>query len=84
MTLAEVLPATRLLSATEKLKLVRILVEDLDTSEAVSPLKPSADQQEEANQQLLRFAGAISLGYATGIENESIDTDLAKAYANEF
>ncbi|HAA33651.1 MAG TPA: hypothetical protein DCE56_45380 [Cyanobacteria bacterium UBA8553] len=41
-------------------------------------------QDEEARQRLLRYAGAISLGYATGIENESIDADLAKAYSNEF
>jgi len=26
----------------------------------------------------------ISLGYATGTDNESIDADLAKAYANEL
>ncbi len=41
-------------------------------------------QQKEARQRLLRYAGAISLGDATGIENEDIDADLAKAYANEF
>jgi hypothetical protein len=40
MTLAEVLPSARLLSATEKLKLIRILVEDLDTTEEISPLEP--------------------------------------------
>jgi len=40
MTLAEVLPAARQLSAIEKLKLIRILVEDLDTAEAIAPLEP--------------------------------------------
>ena len=40
MTLAEVLPAARRLSATEKLKLIRILVEDLDMAEDISPLEP--------------------------------------------
>lgn len=40
MTLAEVLPAARQLSAIEKLKLIRILVEDLDTVEAIAPLEP--------------------------------------------
>ncbi len=40
MTLAEVLPAVRRLSATEKLKLIRILVEDLDVAEDISPLEP--------------------------------------------
>jgi hypothetical protein len=41
-------------------------------------------KSEEAHQRLLSYAGAISLGYATGIDNESIDADLAKAYANDF
>jgi hypothetical protein len=40
MTLAEVLPSARLLSATEKLKLIRILAEDLDMAEDISPLEP--------------------------------------------
>jgi hypothetical protein len=40
MTLAEVLPSARLLSATEKLKLIRILAEDLDMTEDISPLEP--------------------------------------------
>jgi hypothetical protein len=40
MTLAEVLPAARSLSATEKLKLIRLLVEDLDMTEDISPLEP--------------------------------------------
>lgn len=40
MTLAEVLPAIRQLSATEKLKLIRILAEDLDVAEDISPLEP--------------------------------------------
>lgn len=40
MTLAEVLPAIRLLSATEKLKLIRILAEDLDVVEDISSLEP--------------------------------------------
>jgi hypothetical protein len=40
MTLAEVLPAVRQLSATEKLKLIRILAEDLDVVEDISPLEP--------------------------------------------
>jgi hypothetical protein len=40
MTLAEVLPSARLLSATEKLKLIRILAEDLDMIEDIAPLEP--------------------------------------------
>jgi hypothetical protein len=40
-------------------------------------------QQEQARQRFKSHAGSISLGYATGIDNESIDADLAKIYANE-
>lgn len=40
MTLAELLPAIRQLSTTEKLKLIRILAEDLDVVEDILLLKP--------------------------------------------
>lgn len=40
MTLADVLPAARQLSSTEKLKLIRILAEDLEMAEDISPLEP--------------------------------------------
>ena len=44
----------------------------------------SVAQQEEARQRFRSHAGAISLGYPTGIDNESIDADLARAYATEY
>lgn len=40
MTLAELLPAVRSLSTSEKLKLIRLLAEELDTAEEISPLEP--------------------------------------------
>lgn len=40
MTLAEVLPSVRQLSVTEKLKLIRILAEDLDMAQDIEPLEP--------------------------------------------
>lgn len=40
MTLADLLPAVRQLSAPEKLKLIRLLAEDLDSHEDISPLEP--------------------------------------------
>jgi hypothetical protein len=40
MTLANLLPAARQLSAIEKLKLIRILVEDLEMAEDITPLEP--------------------------------------------
>ncbi|MBC6475180.1 MAG: hypothetical protein GDA48_22170 [Hormoscilla sp. GM102CHS1] len=39
MTLTEVLPTIRKLSIIEKLKLIRILAEDLEAAEDISPLK---------------------------------------------
>jgi hypothetical protein len=40
MTLTELLPAIQQLSPKEKLKLIRILAEELDTTEDISPLEP--------------------------------------------
>ncbi|MEH1867044.1 MAG: hypothetical protein V7K69_18825 [Nostoc sp.] len=40
MTLTELLPAIRKLSISEKIKLIRILAEELDTNKDISPLEP--------------------------------------------
>ncbi|MBE9205835.1 hypothetical protein IQ244_04765 [Nostoc sp. LEGE 06077] len=40
MTLAEILPPILQLSPIEKLKLIRILAEDLNIAEDISPLEP--------------------------------------------
>ncbi|MBP5975540.1 hypothetical protein HW132_23085 [Brasilonema sp. CT11] len=40
MTLTELLPAIRQLCARDKLKLIRILAEELDSDEDISPLEP--------------------------------------------
>jgi hypothetical protein len=40
MTLTDVLPSIRQLSIMEKLKLIRILAEDLETAEDISSLEP--------------------------------------------
>ena len=40
MTLAEVLPVVRQLTAPEKLKLIRILAEDLEKNENIFPFEP--------------------------------------------
>ena len=44
----------------------------------------SEDRKETARQRFRSHAGSISLGYATKIDNESIDADLARAYADEY
>ena len=38
------------------------------------------EERQEAWGRLLRHAGAAHLGYATGADNERIDTDLANEY----
>ena len=40
MKLADVLSAVRQISAAEKLKLIRLLVKNLDTTEDIAPLEP--------------------------------------------
>ena len=40
MTLAELLPAIRQLPALDKLRLIRILAEELDTAEDIAPFEP--------------------------------------------
>lgn len=47
-------------------------------------MMPSLERQEQARQKFKSHAGAISLGYATGLDNQAIDADLAKAYSDEY
>ena len=42
----------------------------------------SEEEMKEAWERLARHAGAASLGYATGADNESIDRDLAREYGS--
>ena len=51
---------------------------------SVNQLLISAEHQEQARQRFKIHAGAVSLGYATGVDNDAIDADLAKAYADEY
>jgi hypothetical protein len=44
--------------------------------------KLSEEELREARQRFLRHAGAASLGYPTGADNESIDADLAREYGS--
>ncbi len=41
MTMTELLPSIRQLSPTEKLRLIRILAEELDTKEDIFPFQPN-------------------------------------------
>jgi hypothetical protein len=40
MTLAELMPAVRQLPAVDKLRLIRLLADDLDAGEDIAPLTP--------------------------------------------
>ena len=40
----------------------------------------SQGERQAALEQLRRHAGAASLGYPTGVDNESIDADLVREY----
>jgi hypothetical protein len=44
----------------------------------------SEAKESEARQKFRSHAGAISLGYATGTDNEGIEADLVKAYVEEY
>ncbi len=62
---------------------------DLVTTLCQKTIRSSTDtrteaQKEEARQRFRRLAGSVDLGYPTGADNDSIDRDLARAYANEY
>ena len=42
----------------------------------------SEQERAEAMARLMRHAGAVNLGHPTGVDNESIDADLAREYSN--
>ena len=43
----------------------------------VPPVVLSEQERAKAMAQLMRHAGAVNLGHPTGVDNESIDADLA-------
>ncbi|WP_228022030.1 hypothetical protein [Vasconcelosia minhoensis] len=53
-------------------------------SEEGSAVKDVSPLAEAAQDRFKQHAGAISLGYATGLDNEGIDADLARAYADDY
>lgn len=60
------------------------IVQSLNGQRSSSKSIQTELQREEARQRLLRYAGSISLGHATGIDNDSIDADLLRAYIDDF
>jgi hypothetical protein len=48
----------------------------------VLPVVLSEQERVEAMARLMQHAGAVNLGYPTGVDNESIDVDLAREYSS--
>ena len=66
------------------LSITEWIVAVLNKQGSVNELAISSEHQEQARQRFKAHAGTISLGYATGLDNEAIDADLAKAYADDY
>ncbi len=48
----------------------------------VLPVALSEQERAKAMARLMRHAGAVNLGHPTGVDNESIDVDLAREYSS--
>lgn len=66
------------------LSIVDWIVASLDQRNVGFEKTDSGAEAEAARQRFQNHAGAVSLGYATGTDNEGIDADLAKAYKDEY
>lgn len=75
-----------LLSDDQKLRLVELIVHELASRNGGRPKseQPDAAQRQAARERLRRHAGAVSLGRATGADNDSIDADLAREYGSRL
>jgi hypothetical protein len=68
-------------------KAVQRLIAEFQSPPAVPSLqskrRPQSSEvaKQRARERFERHFGALNLGYATGVENEQIDADLAQAYA---
>lgn len=78
----EVYKALQQQASVVGVSVAELVATSLDTQYSLSVGHKS--DGEEVRQRLLRYAGVISMGYATGTDNESIDADLAKAYDNDL
>jgi hypothetical protein len=48
----------------------------------VLPVALSEQERAEAMARLMRHAGAVNLGHPTGVDNKSIDAELAREYSS--
>lgn len=85
MTLAELLPAARKLTATEKVKLIRILAEDLDTLENIQPSE-TLKNQNPPNEVIPKSKKLRPFGLCAGefVVPEDFDAPLPEEILNAF
>ncbi len=85
MTLAELLPAARKLSVTEKLKLIRILAEDLDTLENIQ-LSEALKNQKSPKTVVQKIKKLRPFGLCAGefVVPEDFDAPLPEEILNAF
>ncbi len=85
MTLAELLPAARKLTATEKVKLIRILAEDLDTLENIQPSE-TLKNQNPPNEVIPKSKELRPFGLCAGefVVPEDFDAPLPEEILNAF
>lgn len=68
--------AVRPLPTQERLRLAALILNELSQMPALNNAPPRKGEK------LSDLFGAARLGYPTGADNESIDADLAREYAN--
>lgn len=68
--------------------LVLVVLENVMAETLITELPDKLERQmltpATERQGLMPFAGMLSPGQATGLDNDAIDADLAKAYDNNF
>jgi hypothetical protein len=70
-------------STRDRMRLVELIAHDLGGVHAAPPTDAAVDDAtRQALSNLRRHAGAVSLGHATGDDNDGIDADLAEAYGS--
>lgn len=66
------------LSENERLKLAALIIGDLSNGRETN----GANEKPKRNGDITKLFGSVDLGYPTGLDNESIDADLAREYMN--
>ncbi len=73
--------AIRPLSDNEKLRIATLILEEV-TNQPPANGRVAARPSKRKGGKLSDLFGSASLGYATGVDNEQIDADLAREYGS--